>query len=66
MCQDALLAFKVVSLMAISITQLGKVKRCVGTNIQSFMLLHHYFIYAKLEELYLVTSNSEKGSIQKH
>ena len=41
MCQDALLAFKVVSLMTISITQLGNVQQGIATNIQSFMLLHH-------------------------
>ena len=52
--------------MAISLTQLGNVQHSiVNKYIGSFMLkhdpvigslLHHHFIYAKLEELYLVNS----------
>ena len=57
---------KIVSLMAISLTQLRNVQHSIVTNIESFMLfyhpvlvrslLHHHFIYAELEELYLVNS----------
>ena len=32
---------QIVSLMAISLTQLGNVQDSIVTNIESFMLLHH-------------------------
>ena len=53
---------KIVSLMAISFTQLGNVQHSIVTNIDVIAssstgwLLHHHFIYAKLEKLYLVDS----------
>ena len=58
--------FKIVSLMAISLTQLSNKQHSVFSNkylkvdvIASSSigwLLHHHLIYAKLEELYLVNS----------
>ena len=51
--------------MAISLTQLGNVQHSIVNKYGSFMLkhdpvlvslLHHHFIYAELEELYLVNS----------
>ena len=57
---------KIVLLMAISLTQLGNVQSSIYSNkhlkvdaIASSCigwLLHHHFIYAKLEELYQVIS----------
>ena len=51
--------------MAISLTQLGNVQHSIVNKYWKFhviassnigSLLHHHFIYAKLEELYLVNS----------
>ena len=62
---------QIVSLMAISLTQLGNVQHSMVTNIQSFMLLHHpvlllhhHFIYAKLEELYFNSKALKDAKVQ--
>ena len=66
---------QIVSLMAISLTQLGNVQHSIVTItlilkvscysiISIGWLLHHHFIYAKLEELYFNSKALKDAKVQ--